>query len=60
VIPRLRPRYINLEICRNGRAEWAKWAEEQANAEPENLTSVVTLYSNRGLAFLSFQYLSAF
>ena len=32
-IPRLRPRYINLEMYRNEKAEWAKWAEEQANAE---------------------------
>jgi hypothetical protein len=32
-ILRLRPRYINLEMYRNEKAEWAKWAEEQANAE---------------------------
>jgi hypothetical protein len=32
-IPRHRPRYINLEMYRNEKAEWAKWAEEQANAE---------------------------
>jgi hypothetical protein len=49
VIPRLRPRYINLEMCRNGKAEWAKWAEEQANAEPENLTSVVLIQADENL-----------
>jgi hypothetical protein len=32
-IPRLRSRYINLEAYRNEKAEWAKWAQEQANAE---------------------------
>jgi predicted XRE-type DNA-binding protein len=32
-IPTLRPRHINLEKYRNEKAEWAKWSEDQANAE---------------------------
>jgi hypothetical protein len=32
-IPLLRPRYINLEMYRNEKAEWAKWAEDQAQSE---------------------------
>jgi hypothetical protein len=32
-IPRLRPRHVDLWAYRNEKAEWAKWADEQANAE---------------------------
>jgi len=34
-IPHLRPRHVDLEAYRHEKAEWSKWAEEQAHAESD-------------------------
>jgi hypothetical protein len=32
-IPQLRPRHVDLEAYQNEKAQWARWSQEQADAE---------------------------